>query len=67
MKVLVPVKRVVDYNIRIRVRPDNTGVITDGVKQSINPFDENALEEALRLKGSAEYRAIVRLKKLAPP
>jgi electron transfer flavoprotein beta subunit len=49
-RILVGIKRVVDYNIRIRVRPDNTGVITDGVKQSINPFDEIALEEALRLK-----------------
>jgi electron transfer flavoprotein beta subunit len=49
-RILVAVKRVVDYNIRIRVRPDNTGVITDGVKQSLNPFDEIALEEALRLK-----------------
>jgi electron transfer flavoprotein beta subunit len=46
----VGIKRVVDYNIRIRVKPDNSGVITDGVKQSINPFDEIALEEALRLK-----------------
>jgi electron transfer flavoprotein beta subunit len=49
-RILVAIKRVVDYNIRIRVKPDNTGVITDGVKQSINPFDEIALEEALRLK-----------------
>jgi electron transfer flavoprotein beta subunit len=49
-RILVAVKRVVDYNIRIRVKPDNTGVITDGVKQSLNPFDEIALEEALRLK-----------------
>jgi len=49
-RILVGIKRVVDYNIRIRVKPDNTGVITDGVKQSINPFDEIALEEALRLK-----------------
>jgi electron transfer flavoprotein beta subunit len=47
-RILVGIKRVVDYNIR--VKPDNTGVITDGVKQSINPFDEIALEEALRLK-----------------
>ena len=45
---MVGVKRVVDYNVRIRVKPDNTGVITDGVKMSINPFDEIALEEALR-------------------
>ena len=49
-RIFVGIKRVVDYNIRIRVKPDNTGVITDGVKQSINPFDEIALEEALRLK-----------------
>ena len=49
-RILVGIKRVVDYNIRIRVKPDNTGVITEGVKQSINPFDEIALEEALRLK-----------------
>jgi electron transfer flavoprotein beta subunit len=49
-RILVGIKRVVDYNIRIRVKPDNSGVVTDGVKQSINPFDEIALEEALRLK-----------------
>ncbi|MFZ9709013.1 MAG: electron transfer flavoprotein subunit beta/FixA family protein [Steroidobacteraceae bacterium] len=49
-RILVSVKRVVDYNVRIRVKPDGTGVITDGVKMSVNPFDEIALEEALRLK-----------------
>jgi len=49
-RILVGVKRVVDYNVRIRVKPDGTGVITDGVKLSINPFDEIALEEALRIK-----------------
>jgi electron transfer flavoprotein beta subunit len=49
-RILVGIKRVVDYNIRIRVKPDGSGVITEGVKQSINPFDEIALEEALRLK-----------------
>jgi electron transfer flavoprotein beta subunit len=49
-RILVGVKRVVDYNVRVRVRPDGTGVITDGVKLSINPFDEIALEEALRIK-----------------
>jgi electron transfer flavoprotein beta subunit len=49
-RILVGIKRVVDYNIRIRVKPDHSGVITEGVKQSINPFDEIALEEALRLK-----------------
>jgi Electron transfer flavoprotein, beta subunit len=47
---MVGVKRVVDYNVRVRVKPDNTGVITEGVKMSINPFDEIALEEALRIK-----------------
>jgi len=47
---MVGVKRVVDYNVRVKVKPDNTGVITDGVKMSINPFDEIALEEALRIK-----------------
>jgi electron transfer flavoprotein beta subunit len=55
-RILVGVKRVVDYNVRIRVKPDGTGVVTDGVKMSINPFDEIALEEALRIKerGGAE-------------
>src|ERR1700740_612242 len=55
-RILVGIKRVVDYNVRIRVKPDGTGVITDGVKMSINPFDEIALEEALRTKerGGAE-------------
>lgn len=49
-RVLVAIKRVVDYSVHVRVRPDGTGVMTDGVKLSINPFDEIALEEALRLK-----------------
>ena len=49
-RILVAIKRVVDYNVSIRVKPDGSGVITDGVKMSINPFDEIALEEALRLK-----------------
>jgi electron transfer flavoprotein beta subunit len=55
-RILVGIKRVVDYNVRIRVKPDGSGVITDGVKMSINPFDEIALEEALRIKerGAAE-------------
>ncbi len=50
MKILVGIKRVVDYNVRIRVRPDGSGVATEGVKMSINPFDEIALEEALRMR-----------------
>ncbi len=49
-KILVCIKRVVDYNVRIRVKPDSSGIVTDGVKMSINPFDEIALEEAIRLK-----------------
>src|SRR6202012_970426 len=49
-RILVGIKRVVDYNVRIRVKPDGTGVVTDGVKMSVNPFDEIALEEALRIK-----------------
>lgn len=49
-RILVSIKRVVDYNVRVRVKPDNSGVATDGVKLSINPFDEIALEEALRLR-----------------
>lgn len=50
MKVLVPVKRVIDYNVRVRVKKDGSGVETDNVKHSLNPFDEIALEEAVRLK-----------------
>ena len=50
MKVLVPVKRVVDYNVKVRVKPDGSGVDTANVKMSMNPFDEIAVEEAVRLK-----------------
>jgi electron transfer flavoprotein beta subunit len=50
MKVLVPVKRVIDYNVKIRVKPDGSGVDTTNVKMSMNPFDEIAVEEAVRLK-----------------
>ena len=50
LKILVPVKRVVDYNVKVRVKSDNTGVELDNVKMSMNPFDEIAVEEALRLK-----------------
>jgi electron transfer flavoprotein beta subunit len=50
MKILVPVKRVVDYNVKIRVRPDGSGVDLANVKMSMNPFDEIAVEEAIRLK-----------------
>ena len=56
MKILVPVKRVVDYNVKIRVKADGSGVELANVKMSMNPFDEIAVEEALRLKeaGKAE-------------
>ena len=50
MKILVAVKRVVDYNIKVRVKPDGSDVDIDGVKMGVNPFDENAIEAALRLK-----------------
>jgi electron transfer flavoprotein beta subunit len=50
MKILVPVKRVVDYNVKVRVKADGSGVETQGVKMSMNPFDEIAVEEAVRLK-----------------
>jgi electron transfer flavoprotein beta subunit len=61
MKILVPVKRVVDYNVKIRVKPDGSGVELANVKMSMNPFDEIAVEEALRLKekGSATEVIIV--------
>jgi electron transfer flavoprotein beta subunit len=60
-RILVGIKRVVDYNVRIRLKPDAAGIVTDGVKMSINPFDEIALEEALRIRergGADEVIAI---------
>ena len=59
MKILVGYKRVVDYNVRIQVKPDNSGVVTDGVKLSPNPFDEIALEEALRLRDKGVATEVV--------
>ncbi len=50
MKILVPVKQVVDFNVKIRVKPDGSGVDLANVKMSMNPFDEIAVEEALRLE-----------------
>jgi electron transfer flavoprotein beta subunit len=58
-RILVGLKRVIDYNVRVRVRPDGSGVVTDGVKMSINPFDEIALEEALRIKERGEADEVV--------
>ncbi|MGL4289360.1 MAG: electron transfer flavoprotein subunit beta/FixA family protein [Phreatobacter sp.] len=59
MKILVPVKRVVDYNVKIRVKPDGSGVELANVKMSMNPFDEIAVEEALRLKEKGAATEIV--------
>ena len=59
MKVLVAVKRVVDYNVKIRVKPDGTGVDLANVKMSMNPFDEIAVEEAIRLKEAGTVTEIV--------
>jgi len=58
-RILVGLKRVVDYNVRVRVRSDGSGVETDGVKMSINPFDEIALEEALRIRERGEADEVV--------
>jgi electron transfer flavoprotein beta subunit len=59
MKVLVPVKRVVDYNVKIRVKPDGSGIDLANVKMSMNPFDEIAVEEAVRLKEKGTATEIV--------
>ena len=59
MKLLVPVKRVVDYNVKVRVKADNSGVETANVKMSMNPFDEIAVEEAVRLKEKGVAKEIV--------
>jgi electron transfer flavoprotein beta subunit len=59
MKILVPVKRVVDYNVKIRVKPDGSGVELANVKMSMNPFDEIAVEEAIRLKEQGKATEIV--------
>jgi len=59
MKILVGIKRVIDYNVRIRVKTDGSGVDTDGVKMSINPFDEIALEEALRIREAGQAEEVI--------
>ncbi|WP_020166709.1 MULTISPECIES: electron transfer flavoprotein subunit beta/FixA family protein [Methylotenera] len=59
MKILVAVKRVVDYNIKVRVKPDGSDVDIAGVKMSVNPFDENAIEEALRLKEQGKATEVI--------
>ncbi|MBN9056322.1 MAG: electron transfer flavoprotein subunit beta/FixA family protein, partial [Rhizobiales bacterium] len=59
MKILVPVKRVVDYNVKIRVKSDGSGVELANVKMSMNPFDEISVEEALRLKEAGKAEEVV--------
>ena len=59
MKILVPVKRVVDFNVKVRVKPDNSGVDLANVKMSMNPFDEIAVEEAVKLKLAGKAKEIV--------
>jgi electron transfer flavoprotein beta subunit len=66
MKILVPVKRVVDYNVKIRVKPDGSGVELANVKMSMNPFDEIAVEEAIRLKEAGKATEIVAVS-IGPP
>lgn len=58
-RIIVCLKRVVDYNVRVRVKPDGSGVATEGLKMSINPFDEIALEEALRIRERGEAQEVV--------
>ena len=59
MKVLVPVKRVIDYNVKVRVKADGTGVDLANVKMSMNPFDEIAVEEAIRLKEAGKAEEVI--------
>jgi electron transfer flavoprotein beta subunit len=59
MKIMVGLKRVVDYTVRVQVKPDGSGVATDGVKMSINPFDEIALEEALRMREAGKASEVI--------
>ena len=59
MKVLVPVKRVIDYNVKVRVKADGTGVDLANVKMSMNPFDEIAVEQAIRLKEAGQVDEII--------
>ena len=59
MKILVTVKRVIDYNVQIRVKSDGSGVEKDNVKMSMNPPDENAVEEALRIKESGKANEVI--------
>ena len=59
MKILVAVKRVIDYNVQVRVKEDGTGVVTDNIKMSTNPPDDNAVEEAVKIKETGKAKEIV--------
>ena len=59
MKILVPVKRVVDFNVKVRVKADQSGVELANVKMSMNPFDEIAIEEALRIKEAGKATEVI--------
>ena len=59
MKVLVPVKRVIDYNVKVRVKADGSGVDLANVKMSMNPFDEIAVEEAIRLREAGKVDEVI--------
>ena len=59
MKILVAVKRVIDYNVQVRVKDDGTGVVTDNVKMSTNPPDDNAIEEAVKIKESGKAKEVI--------
>ena len=59
MKILVPVKRVIDYNVKVRVKSDGSGIDLSNIKMSMNPFDEIALEEAIRMKEANKAEEII--------
>ena len=59
MKILVAVKRVIDYNVQIRVKEDGSGIVTDNVKMSTNPPDDNAIEEAVKIKEASKATEVV--------
>ena len=59
MKILVAVKRVIDYNVQVRVKEDGSGVVTENVKMSTNPPDDNAVEESVKLKESGKVKVRV--------
>ena len=59
MKILVVVKRVIDYNVQVRVKEDGTGVRTDNVKMATNPPDDNAVEEAVKIKESGKAKEVL--------